>query len=356
MAWLRRPAARVAAYSAEILPGNQVEGGPQERREDCAGKFASGLRDHGITAAVDPLAILLQPPLGLVFAAIWGLLWGSFFNVATYRLGDAALADESATWFGSALQGLKALRSLFYPPSRCPACRHVIRARDNIPLCGWLLLRGRCRDCHAPISAIYPAVELVSGLLAVAIFQRFVVEEPAPHLLQLERFFVYFFFAGALFVLSLIDAETTLLPLSITLPAIPAYFLAGRALHDVSTLDALIGFGVGFGSLFLLRNGYKLATGRDGLGGGDEMLVGLVGALLGWRALPITLFLGSTLGVFVAVPSLLWARRGATGAANQTSLRHTEVPFGPFLAAGALIYLLFDKVLGVLFYQWVTGG
>lgn len=300
---------------------------------------------------------MLQPPLGLILAAVWGLLWGSFFNVAVFRLADAAMADESPTWFGSAWQGLKSLTKLFHPPSRCPACGHGIRARDNLPLLGWLLLRGRCRDCGGPISAIYPAVEAVSGLLAVAVFQRFVVDEPAAPLLQLERFFVYFYFSGALLVLSLIDAETSLLPLAITLPAIPGYFLAGRALHDVSTVDALVGFCVGFGSLFLLRNGYKLVTGRDGLGDADEMLVGMIGALLGWRALPFTLFLGATLGIFVSVPALWWARRGAPaaeGEAPSPSLRHTAVPFGPFLATGALLYLFFGKALWLVLEGQVT--
>jgi leader peptidase (prepilin peptidase)/N-methyltransferase len=315
----------------------------------------------------DPaLAIMMAPPLGLVLATVWGLVWGSFFNVAAYRLADAALADESETWLGSALHALRSLKRLFHPPSACPRCHHAIRWFHNVPLVGWLALRGRCYDCGAPISAIYPAVELVAGVLAAAVYQRFVVDEPAPPLLQLARFMVYFYFSGALFVLAIIDAETTLLPLAITLPAIPFFFLCGRALDvmgahsiptgdQVSTVEALAGFGVGFGSLFLLRHGYKLLTGREGLGGGDEMLVGLVGALLGWRALPVTLFVGATLGTLIAVPSLLLARRRADQG-PAPSLRHVEVPFGPFLASAAMVYLLFGKELWGALEGWVNGG
>ncbi len=312
---------------------------------------------YNLAVQDDPaLAMMMSPPLGLVLAAMWGMIWGSFFNVAAYRLASAALEDESETWLGSARHALRSLGRLLHPPSACPSCGHAIRWYDNVPILGWLALRGRCRDCQAPISAMYPAVEALSGLLAAAVYQRWAVELPgATPIAQIAHFLVYFYFAGALLVLSLIDAETTLLPLAITLPAIPFYFLCGRALHDISTVDALLGFLLGFGSLFLLRNGYRLVTGREGLGGGDEMLVGMVGALLGWRALPVTLFFGATLGTLVSVPSILLARRREPAQEGEPALRHVEVPFGPFLATAAMVYLLFGKDLQRALESWVIG-
>ncbi|MSP61129.1 MAG: prepilin peptidase [Myxococcales bacterium] len=303
----------------------------------------------------DPIALLVRTPAGLVFAGLWGAIWGSFFNVAVYRIGAAAEEDDSATWLGSARQGLSSLRRLVHPPSRCPGCGSGIRWYDNVPVLGWVLLRGRCRDCKIPISPIYPAVELASVVLAVAIFQRFVIDEPAAPVVQLSRFFVYFFFSGTLLVLSLIDGDTMLLPLAITLPSIPAFFLAGRALPDVAATDALLGAGVGFGGLFLLRHGYRLITGREGLGGGDEMLVAIVGALLGWRALPFTLFVGASLGILCAVPVLILARLGRPPGEGDPSLRHAEVPFGPFLASAAMIYLFFGRWLWAALNAWVIG-
>jgi leader peptidase (prepilin peptidase)/N-methyltransferase len=304
----------------------------------------------------DPLDELLRGPGGAACAVVWGLLWGSFFNVAVHRLGSAAAEDESETWLGSARAALASLGRLFRPPSHCPHCRAPIRWYDNLPVAGWLLLRGRCRDCRAPISPRYPLVEAASGALAAAVWYRFVLLEPAPASLQLSRFLVYFFFAGALVVLTLIDLETMLLPLAVTLPAIPAFFLAGRALHDVSTTDALVGLAVGFGALFLLRNGYKLATGRDGLGGGDELLTALVGGLLGWRALPVTLFLGAVCGTLVSVPLVLLRRRARPAPADgEPPLRHVEVPFGPFLAFGAAIYLFFGRALWAWIVAWTLG-
>ena len=312
----------------------------------------------------DPLRELLSPPLGPLLAALWGALWGSFFNVAVGRLAAAAEEDESETWLGSARHALSSLRCLATPPSSCPRCRHPIRWHDNLPILGWVLLGGRCRDCRLPISPLYPLVELAGSLIALDIFHRFVIAEPAPPLLQLSRFLVYFFFVGALLVLTLIDVETTLLPLSITLPGIPAFFLAGRLLPDVDTVDALLGLGLGFGLLWLLRNGYFWLTGREGLGGGDEMLLGLIGGLLGWRALPPTLFLGAMSGLLVAVPALMVARaRGRAdgeGAAPEDdegapALRHVEVPFGPFLALGAVIYLFAGRWIWGLLVDQVTG-
>lgn len=304
------------------------------------------------------LNTLFAPPLGYLLAGVWGALWGSFFNVAIHRL-----AREDAS-----------LRSLLGPPSHCPACGSPIRARDNIPLLGWLLLGGRCRDCATSIPVRYPLVEALGVLASLAVYHRFVVLMPAAPPIMLCRFFIYFFFVGTLLVLALIDLDTMLLPEAITFPAIPFFFLAGRVFHDVSLVDAAVGLTVGFGALKGLQLGYAALTGREGLGGGDAMLMALVGGFLGWQSLPVTLGVGATLGTLVSVP-LLWLRRrtpdsdpappsappsdptdgthptDGTEAERDVPLRHVEVPFGPFLVAAALCHLFFARAA----YAWLVG-
>lgn len=282
--------------------------------------------------------LLRWPPFGLAVAGLWGLLWGSFGNVCIYRVP----------------RGLSVVR----PGSHCPSCQQPVAWFDNIPVLSFLALLGRCRSCQAAIAWRYPLFELLSALLAVAVYFRFVLAEPAPLALMLARFLVYFFFAGLLAVLSLIDLEHQLLPDRITYPAIPALFLAGRVLGEVSFVDAAVGLVAGYVLLRAVSDGYYYLTGREGLGYGDAKLLSAVGALLGWRAIPLTLLVGSCVGSMVSVPILLWQRRRppADSAADPTansavdpaadpaaeevpSLAKTAVPFGPFLAVGALFYL-----------------
>ena len=316
-----------------------------------------------------PFAMLLAPPFGWVFATVFGALWGSFFNVAIHRL-----AREDAR-----------LRDVIWPPSHCPHCQARIKGYDNVPVLAWLWLRGRCRSCKAPISIRYPVVEALSAAFGAAVYYAFVMgRADAPWLLY-SRFFIDFFFVGVLLVLALIDLDTMLLPEAITLPSIPLFFLLGRFLGDVSLLDAAIGAALGFSVLKGVQLGYRAATGREGLGGGDSMLMALVGGFLGWRALPFTLGLGATVGVLITLPLLVWQRRtgaamqqaesGPDGAVQQekldgnaalqdenaalhnegeaqsegVSLRHVEVPFGPFLVIGALLYFFFKDV----FWAWM---
>jgi leader peptidase (prepilin peptidase)/N-methyltransferase len=311
-----------------------------------------------------PLAALVRPPLGWILALVWGALWGSFCNVAIHRIGRIA-EEEEAWWEGQpedspgsflALERAhlgwirRALRSLADPPrSHCPRCGALIRARDNLPLLGWLLLRGRCRDCHAPISPRYPLIEAGAAALAAAVYLRFVVLAPAEPVLQASRFFVYFGFTAVLLVLTVIDLETLLLPDAITYPSIPAFFLAGRFLPDVTTGDATLGLILGYAGLQGLALVWRLATGRDALGGGDAKLLALVGGLLGWRALPWTLLGGAILGLVIALPLLAW-QRWRQGQHEGQALTQIPVPFGPALAVAALTYLFFGRALNELLF------
>ncbi len=264
------------------------------------------------------IASQLHAPVAVVVAGLWGLLWGSFGNVCIHRVPLG--------------------QSVVRPASHCPHCQKEIAWFDNVPVLGWLMLRGRCRQCAAPISALYPLFELLGGVLAVVLYLRFVAlgGETSPPLL-LAQFLVYFGFALTLAVLSVIDWQLLLLPDRITLPAIPLFYVLGRVLGDIGWVEALIGSAVGYLLIRAVSDGYYYLTGREGLGYGDGKLLALIGALLGWQALPWTLLMGSVSACLISFPLLLWRRRAGQ---EIVELRQTPVPFGPFLSLGALAYLL----------------
>jgi leader peptidase (prepilin peptidase)/N-methyltransferase len=260
----------------------------------------------------------LSSPFGTVTAGLFGAVWGSFFNVVIARVPHG--------------------ESIVRPASHCPHCGVPIRALDNIPLLSFLLLRGRCRSCRARISARYPLIEALAALLAAALWWRFVAGDPMePAGVRLARFACYFAFGGVLLVLTFIDLETKRLPDVITLPAIPILYLSAFGVHQADWLARLIGAAAGYLTFRLIADFWYYVLKREGLGLGDGKLLALIGAVLGWQALPFVVFVGSVTGGLVSVPFALAQRRRGAGT---TPLRRTEIPFGPFLALAALAYLL----------------
>ena len=282
--------------------------------------------------------------------ALLGLMIGSFLNVVVHRLpmmlerqwwGDVAaqLRDRDSfrrTFAAEAPPGLHqagtALRrtiaalgplSLNKPASRCPACGHRIRWHENIPVLGWLRLRGRCSACGAKISARYPVVELGTGLLFGAVAWR-LGSQPATLL--------FCGLVAALVALTLIDWDTTVLPDAITLPLLWAGLVAaGLGWIPGLTLKAsLWGAVVGYLSLWSVYWLFKLVTGKEGMGFGDFKLLAALGAWLSWQAILPIVLMASMLG---AVVGLLMKVQG--------TLREGRfVPFGPFLAGGGVAVLL----------------
>ena len=275
-------------------------------------------------------AAWLSSPFALVAAAIFGAIWGSFFNVCIERV--------------------PAGQSIVRPGSRCGACGAPVRALDNVPVLSFFWLRGRCRACGAAFSPRYPLVELLGALLAAGVWWQCVALDPTGVVaVRVARFAYYFAFTGVLVVLSFIDLATLLLPDVVTLPAIAVFFLAGFGVHDVSWLARLIGGGAGYLFIYLIGEFYYRVLDREGLGLGDAKLLALIGVALGWKALPLVVFAGSVSGSLISIPIvLLTRRRGAPG----QSLRDVQVPFGPFLALGALVYLFAGRALLLA----VTGG
>jgi leader peptidase (prepilin peptidase)/N-methyltransferase len=282
-------------------------------------------------------------------AAGLGALWGSFFNVCIARVP----------------RGMSVVR----PPSHCFACGERVWARDNIPILSYFLLRGRCRHCGAKFSSRHALVEALAAALSALIFWTFVVDAPGVPLgIRAARFATYFAFAAVLIVLSFIDLDTKRLPDIITLPAIGVFFLAGFAIHEAPWLERLLGAAAGYLLVRIVADGYYYATGREGLGLGDGKLLASMGALFGWKALPVIVFLASLVGILISVPVLLLRRprAAATGPAPPqsaaaasppvtASIRRAEVPFGPFLAASALGYLFLGKLAWAMLMRTLTG-
>ena len=301
---------------------------------------------------MDVLPTLSSPGLRLTAtlgAAGLGALWGSFFNVCIARVP----------------RGMSVVR----PPSHCFACGERVWARDNIPILSYFLLRGRCRHCGAKFSSRHALVEAVAAALSALIFWTFVVDAPGVPLgIRAARFATYFAFAAVLIVLSFIDLDTKRLPDIITLPAIGVFFLAGFAIHEAPWLERLLGAAAGYLLVRIVADGYYYATGREGLGLGDGKLLASMGALFGWKALPVIVFLASLVGILISVPVLLLRRprAAATGPAPPqsaaaasppvtASIRRAEVPFGPFLAASALGYLFLGKLAWAMLMRTLTG-
>ncbi len=264
-----------------------------------------------IDDVASPLDLLVLPPVGWVMAGFWGALWGSFFNVAIYRVG--------------------LYESVVRPRSRCPGCGRFIAWYDNIPMLSWLLLRARCRHCKRPISIRYPLVELLTCLLALAVYWRYVAVPGGDSLLGLLRFQVYFAFVGCLVVLSGIDFDHQLLPNVITYPAIPIAFVCGIVVRDVRPLDLLLGGVVGYGAIAVTAELGRLAFRKEAMGYGDAKLLALIGALHGWQCVVFTFFAAPFVALAVVLPPRLLRGKQWRG----------EVPYGPFLATAAVLWTIF---------------
>jgi len=250
-----------------------------------------------------------------LFAFIFGVVVGSFLNVCISRIPNA--------------------QSLVSPPSHCPKCKGPISFYDNVPLLSYLVLRGRCRSCLQQISSRYFFVELLMGLVAAALYYRFGLG---------FEFFVGFIFVGALLVISFIDLDVRIVPDVISLPGIISglavsvigYFFIGSQPSIIpSPVSSVVGILVGGGFLLATAWIYEKLTGVEGMGGGDIKLLAMIGAFLGWPAIPITLYFASLVGSIVGIACMIW-----TGAGRRLAL-----PFAPFLCSGAVVFIFFGQDL-----------
>jgi leader peptidase (prepilin peptidase)/N-methyltransferase len=237
---------------------------------------------------------------------VFGACIGSFLNVCIYRI--------------------PAGMSLVTPGSRCPHCGTGIRFYDNLPIVGYLSLLGKCRTCRSAIAWRYPFVELLTGLFALACVLTFGLTTYA---------LTVFVFVATLVVVTFIDLDHRIIPDAISLPGIPLFFVAAWANRAIRWDESALGILVGGGVLYAVAWGYRWITGRDGMGGGDIKLLAMIGAMIGWQGVVFTLFAASLTGTVVGLLAMLRQRDGL----------RLAIPFGPFLSAGAVLYLFFGKAV-----------
>jgi len=268
--------------------------------------------------------------LAAVIGGLFGLVVGSFLNVVIHRLPrilqrewraecadlldmtDAEADDEPLT--------------LSKPRSRCPSCQTPIKPWHNIPVLGYLMLRGRCASCGSPIGIRYPVVETVSGIGTAMVAARFGL---SPEGLAAALM------TWALIALSGIDLDHKLLPDRITLPLVWAGLLLSLGTFFTTPTDAILGAAAGYGVLWAIFQLFRLATGKEGMGFGDFKLLAAFGAWFGWQLLPQIVLVASVAGAMVGIVILLLARHR----------RAEPIPFGPFLAAAGWIAMMWGEAI-----------
>lgn len=257
-----------------------------------------------------------------VFFGALGAVFGSFMNVCVARMPE----DRSVAW----------------PGSHCPHCGSPVRAWDNVPVFAWFWLRGRCRDCAEPISALYPTVEALFALLAVLLFRRVVPDLGALDLPHLLAYGWYFWLLFALVALTFIDLRHHIIPDEFSIYSVPVGVVGAALLGALgydgapSWQESVVGAAAGGGALALLSGAYYLLRGAEGMGIGDAKLLALLGAYFGFFPGTIYILVGAaTLGSVVGAVVLLVQRQ---------SFR-THIPFGPFLAAAAVAWLFFGEAV-----------
>ena len=269
-----------------------------------------------------------QPAFFIFSMTLLGMVVGSFLNVVIYRLPKMMEREwqrSCADLRGEEMAPVPSF-NLVTPGSACPACGHKIRAWENIPVISYLLLRGRCASCKAPISARYPLVEAFSGLLAGLIAWHFGFGGMALAAMV---------FAFSLIVLSMIDLDTQLLPDDITLPLLWVGLLFNLNGGFADLESAVIGAAAGYLSLWSIYWLFKFATGKEGMGYGDFKLLAAIGAWFGWQLLPAVILLSSVVGSVIGIGLIVLARHG----------RNVPIPFGPYLALGGIAALYWGPQL-----------
>ena len=278
-----------------------------------------------------------QNPLWLYFSvALFGLLIGSFLNVVILRLPKMMeahwkrdcreLLEQAPETGEAAATGF----NIAYPASHCPSCGHELRWWENLPLISYALLRGRCSSCKTQISPQYPLVEAAAAALAVLAASQLGWGWPLLFALV---------FVWALLSLTVIDLNTMLLPDQITLPLLWLGLLLNVGGIFTSLADAVIGAAAGYMSLWLVYQGFKLLTGKEGMGFGDFKLLAALGAWMGWQALPGIILMSSLVGALVGIALMLLRKQNGSMA----------IPFGPYLAAAGGIWFFFGQTISAAY-------
>ncbi len=283
------------------------------------------------------------PVVLFIVAGLLGLVVGSFLNVVAYRVpimlerAWRAQCEELTSESPPAQVTASGRFDLWWPPSACPACRAPIRAHHNVPLLGFLWLKGKCASCSAKISPRYPIVEAFAAVLGITV---------AAVLGATPQTIAALGFTWTLLALTLIDLDRQLLPDSMTLPLLWAGLLVnaqdGGAGLFSSLHSSVIGAAAGYLALWSLSHLFKLVTGKEGMGYGDFKLLAAIGAWLGWQLLPMVILLSAAVGSVVGIGLIVFRGRSS----------QVPIPFGPYLAAAGWIALLWGERLVQIYESW----
>jgi len=245
--------------------------------------------------------------LDIIFLFILFVCWGSFLNVVAYR-----------TTYD---------KPFFTKRSYCPSCQHTIFWYDNIPIISWFLLKGKCRFCKNSISILYPFIEVLSGIIFTLLF--FNLFDGSYNILFFKQFFNFLIFFSALIVATRTDFQEMVIPQLFSLWLMPVGFLtAFLGFSRITFFESLLGGFVGYGVLWSIGTIFEFFTKREGVGQGDMELLGMIGAFLGPIGVWFSLMLGSISGFVIGVSYILITKKD----------RYAKIPFGPFLALGAVLH------------------
>ncbi len=249
----------------------------------------------------------------LTAAFIFGACIGSFLNVCIHRIPKG--------------------QSVAFPGSSCPFCKHSIPWYLNIPIVSFVVLKGRCRQCDTPISARYPAVEILAGIVSAALVFKFGLTIPS---------LFWFVFISVLIIISFIDMDLQIIPDILSLPGIVIFASSFIFIPEITLRDTITGILLGGGSLYAVALTYYFIRKEEGMGGGDIKLLAMIGAATGWKGVLFTIMTGSLLGTIAGIMIMIATR------ITDIKLR---IPFGPYLSAGAVLYIFFGKQI----IQWYWG-
>lgn len=287
------------------------------------------------------------PIVGLITAAILGLLVGSFLNVVIYRIPkmmEREWREQCVEFLGA--DNIKdsgkhtdapAVFNLITPNSTCPSCGHKIKPWENIPVVSYLFLRGKCSACKTHISLRYPIIELTTGILSLVAIYTFGVSYTGLVCLMLT---------WSLIALTMIDFDTQLLPDSITQPLLWLGLIVNSFGLFASLESALWGAVAGYLALWSVYWLFKLLTGKEGMGFGDFKLLAALGAWLGWQMLPQIILLSSLVGATIGIGMIVIRGRN----------RNIPIPFGPYLAIAGWIALMWGHSINRAYMAYMTAG
>jgi len=247
--------------------------------------------------------------LYIILAGTLGAIVGSFLNVCVYRIPRSL--------------------SIVFPGSQCPNCKTHIAFYDNIPILSYLILKGKCRHCHAHISIKYPLVEAMNAVLYLGIFLKFGLSFTT---------LVYFIFVSILIVVSFIDFGFRIIPDGLSFSGIVLGFLSSLFILQITWLQSLLGILIGGGLLLAVALTYEKITHKEGMGGGDVKLLAMIGAFTGWQGIPFVILVSSFVGAIVGIIFIILTKKDTKFA----------IPFGPFLSFAAILYIF----LGPKLIRW----